>query len=425
MQFFRQAAGQLTMVSIMKRLIAVVFMVCASLFAQMAVAAPNVKDVEAAVRAGNYAQAESMLAEVIQAHPDSARAHYMYGQVLDHNGKAADGLAQIEQARTLDPSLKFTDASRFRAVERHVQADADAATRGGNSGLGNGANSNVAGLAAGNGPNGLRSGSSLSRGAGTETAEAAPPVREPSSKIWILFVIVIAGVACVLVWTVRRARSKGDGEAKELRLTQMRRATEVLNNVRTLKLDLRLSTTAGHEQMEGEAENLETDARDTVGALNGGNPVPDYRVEDLERRFASLRARADGRPDPTAAGAPGSGNNPSPYAQEADRFGAPPYPSYPNGPAGQPQVIVQQQPGGGSGLLTGVLLGSVLSGGFGGERERVVERDVVVDDDELRRRGGADNNPDPGFDPGQGGNDWDSGGGDVDAGGGGDDWSNR
>jgi uncharacterized membrane protein YgcG len=405
----------------MKRLIAVVFMICASVFAQIALAAPNVKDVEAAVSAGNYGQAESMLVEVVRAHPDSARAHYMYGQVLDHNGKSADGLAQIEQARTLDPSLKFTDASRFRAVERHIQANADAAARGRGISLGNGSsnNGNVSGLAAGNGSGGLRSGSSLSRGAETPMPQAAPAVREPSSKIWILFIIVIAGVACVLVWTVRRARSKGDGEAKDLRLAQMRRSTEVLNNVRTLKLDLRLSTAAGHDQMAGEAENLETDARETVAALNGGNPVPDYRVEDLEKRFASLRARADGRPDPTVAATPASDGHASPYAQEADRFSTP---QYPNGPAGQPTVIVQQQPSSGSGLLTGVLLGSVLSGGFGGGRDRVIERDVLVDDEELRRRGGGDNVPDPGFDAGQGGNDWDSGGGDIDVGsGGGDD----
>lgn len=409
----------------MKRLIAVVFMVCASVFAQIALAAPNVNDVEAAIRAGNYGQAESMLADVVQAHPESARAHYLYGQVLDHNGKPAEGLAQIEQARSIEPSLKFTDAARFRAVERHVQANADAAVRGSNSNLGRGVSSNTngGGLAAGNGPNGLRSGSSLSRGA-EAVPDAAPVSHAPSSKVWILFVIVIAGVAGVLVWTVRRARSKGDGEAKDLRLTQMRRATEVLNSVRTLKLDLRLSTTAGHDQLAGEAENLETDARDTVGALNGGNPVPDYRVEDLERRFTSLRARADGRPDPTAAAAAPGGGNPSPYAQEADRFGAPQ--QYPNGPAGQPTVIVQQQPNTGSGLLTGVLLGSVLGGGFGGGRERVVERDVIVDDDELRRRGGGDANvPDPGFDPGQGSNDWDSGGGVDTGGGGGDDWSNN
>src|ERR1700743_695846 len=155
----------------MKRLIAVVFLVCASVFAQIALAAPNVKDVEAAVSAGNYTQAESMLVEVVRAHPDSARAHYMYGQVLDHNGKSADGLAQIEQARTLDASLKFTDASRFRAVERHIQANADAAARGRGMSLGNGSNNNgnVSGLAARNGSGGLRSGRSVSRGAETAT----------------------------------------------------------------------------------------------------------------------------------------------------------------------------------------------------------------------------------------------------------------
>ncbi len=405
----------------MKRFLALVVLACAG-FAQAAFAAPSVKDVDNAVRAGNYAQAETLLAEAVQAHPDSARARYMYGQVLDHNGKAAAGLAQIEQSRTLDPSLSFTDPTRFRAVERHVQANADAAGQNGNGSANGGSKGAWSGsLNAGNGPNGLSTGGSLSRGAAQVAPDSVAPVSHaPSSKIWIIFIIVIAGVAGVLVWTVRRARSKGDGEAKDTRLTQMRRSTDVLNGVRSLKLDLRLSTLAGHEQLTGEAENLETDARETVDALNTANPVPDYRVEDLERRLTSLRARAEGRPDPTLGMPPTNNGGASPYAQEADRYSGQPYP---NGPGGQ-TVIVQQQPSSGSGLLTGVLLGSVLSGGFGGERDRVVERDVIVDDE--RRRNGDNNVPDPGFDPGQGGNDWDSGGGGIDTGGGDDGgWSDN
>lgn len=383
----------------MKKLLAVAVLAVAGLAQSAAWAAtPTAKDVEAAIRAGNYAQAETMLSEVVEAHPNSARAHYLYGQVLDRNGKAAAGLAQIEQARTIDPSIKFTDAAEFRAVERHVQADADAT-----------------GGSVAQRPSARQSaGDQAGTGVVSQDGGMAPAPRASHGigmGVWLVFLLVIAAVIGVLVWTVRRSRNKGDGEAKDMRLAQMRRATEVLNTIRSLKLDLRLSTAPGHDVLTSEAEGLENDARETIAALNGDNPVPDYRVEDLERRLSSLKARAEGRPDPNAAPAgPAYSDNPSRYAQEADRFGAPPYPGGPAGAPPQTVIVNNPPPSGGGGLLTGVLLGSVLSGGFGG-RDRIIERDVVVDDeDELRRRGGG-NVPDPGIDFGQGGNDWDNGGG--------------
>ena len=378
----------------MKKLLAVAVLAIAGLAQSAWAATPSAKDVEAAIRSGNYAQAESMLSEVVEAHPNSARAHYLYGQVLDRNGKAAAGLAQIEQSRTIDPSIKFTDPAEFRAVERHVQADADAT--GGSVAQRPSAQHGAADQA----PTGVM----------TQDGGVAPAPRASHGigmGVWLVFLLVIAAVIGVLIWTVRRARNKGDGEAKDMRLAQMRRATEVLNTVRSLKLDLRLSTAPGHDVLTNEAEGLENDARDTIAALNGDSPVPDYRVEDLERRFASIKARAEGRPDPNAAQAnAGYSDTGSRYAQEADRFGAPQYPGAP----GQTVIVNNPPPSGGGGLLTGVLLGSVLSGGFGG-RDRVIERDVIVDDDELRRRGGGGNVPDPGIDFGQGGNDWDNGGG--------------
>jgi hypothetical protein len=61
-----------------------------------------------------------------------------------------------------------------------------------------------------------------------------------------------------------------------------------------------------------------------------------------------------------------------------------------------------------------VLLGEAMSGG---NRERVIEREVPVDDDELRRRRGNDGNNGGGLDFGNGSNDWsDNGGGGVDLG---------
>jgi hypothetical protein len=181
--------------------------------------------------------------------------------------------------------------------------------------------------------------------------------------------------------------------------------------------------------LEKDLEAFETQLRSVVERLSGStNPVAPYEIEDLERQFESLKARAEGRPDPNAqaaapAAAYGSG---SAYAREADAaFGHNPQypPQYP--PQQQPQVIVQQGGGGMGGmggLLTGVLLGEALNHG----RDRVIERDVIVDDD--GRRVPRDGGNGGGLDFGQGSNDWDDGsGGGVDMGsndsGGSDDWN--
>jgi hypothetical protein len=215
---------------------------------------------------------------------------------------------------------------------------------------------------------------------------------------------------------LRRARTQDDTRADGDRREQLKRATDMLNAVRSLKLDVKLSTAPGHEALEKEVEATEDQLRGVVeGLSNGKNPLPPYQLDELEQRLASLRARADGRPDPAAAAAAGNQQQ-SPYAQEAERFGNPPQAPYPQqGPyQQQPPVVVQQGGGFGGGmggLLTGVLLGEALNSG----RERVVERDVIVDD-EARRRGNDGGNG-GGLDFGQGSNDWnDNGGGGVDMG---------
>ena len=171
---------------------------------------------------------------------------------------------------------------------------------------------------------------------------------------------------------------------------------------------------------------METQLRDLVQGLSDRkNPVPPYQLDDLERQLASLKARAEGRPDPNAT-APGYASNPndSSYAREADaQFGrqvppGQPYPYPPQYPPQQQPPVIIQQPGGGfgggmGGLLTGVLLGEALNSG----RDRVVERDVIVDD-ERHRGGGNAGGDDSQVDFGQGSNDWsdDGSGGNVDMG---------
>jgi len=367
-----------------------------------AFAVPSVQQIESAMSQGDWQRADSGLTEVLQAHPDNARAHYLYGQVLDREGRYADALAQVEQAKSLDPQIRFTQPQRFAQVEAKIRSDA------------------------------TRAGAVTTSSTGNPFAQqqvAAPQKRGPGMGMWIGIAIVLIGVALVLRWTLRRAKSTEDAKAGDDRRDQLKRATELLNGVRSLKLDVKLSTAPGHEALEKEVEGLETQLRSLVETLsNSANPRPPYEIEDLERQFASLKARAEGRPDPNAQPAQPAPNygSESSYAREADAaFGRQPQypPQYPT--QQQPPVIVQQGGGGMGGmggLLTGVLLGEALNHG----RDRVIERDVIVDDE--GRRVQRDGNGGGGLDFGQGSNDWDdgSGGGGVDMGSNdsSDDWNN-
>ena len=91
--------------------------------AGLALALPTAKDVEAAVQAGQYAQAEAMLHEVIQAKPDSAKAHYELGQILNREGRTYEARAELQKAQSLDPSLKFASSpERFKGMLAKLDA---------------------------------------------------------------------------------------------------------------------------------------------------------------------------------------------------------------------------------------------------------------------------------------------------------------
>ena len=82
-----------------------------------ALALPSPKDIEAAVDAGHLAQAESMLREVIQEKPQSAKAHYELGEVLAREGHYAQAAQELKEAKSLEPSLKFThQPEQFNAL---------------------------------------------------------------------------------------------------------------------------------------------------------------------------------------------------------------------------------------------------------------------------------------------------------------------
>lgn len=81
----------------------------------LAFALPAPHDIDAAVAAGRLGEAETLLREVIQAKPGSARAHYELGQVLARQGRNQDARLELQAAQLIDPALKFTrDPQHFR-----------------------------------------------------------------------------------------------------------------------------------------------------------------------------------------------------------------------------------------------------------------------------------------------------------------------
>ena len=96
----------------------------AALWSVAAMAMPSVNDVQAAVKAGDFPKAETMMQEVVADKPQSAKAHYLYAEILAHDAKFSDAAAQARQARQLDPALSFTnDPEKFRSFERELQRE--------------------------------------------------------------------------------------------------------------------------------------------------------------------------------------------------------------------------------------------------------------------------------------------------------------
>jgi tetratricopeptide (TPR) repeat protein len=99
--------------SALKSWLAVVLLLGAS----WALALPSPKEIESAVNAGQYTQAESMLREVLQEKPQSAKAHYELGQVLAHVQRYKEAQTELHKARDIDPSLKFANSpEKFNTV---------------------------------------------------------------------------------------------------------------------------------------------------------------------------------------------------------------------------------------------------------------------------------------------------------------------
>ena len=94
-----------------------------SVFALSASALPSLDAVKSEVQKGNYAQAQTLMEEVVAAKPSSARAHYIYAEILAHNKRFDEAARQATTAGTLDPAIGFTDPAKFKAFEALLERE--------------------------------------------------------------------------------------------------------------------------------------------------------------------------------------------------------------------------------------------------------------------------------------------------------------
>src|SRR3954468_11824457 len=76
-------------------------------FASLANAEPSMQDVNQALKNGNIASAETQMKEVLNAHPESAKAHFKYSEILAAEGRIAEAKTELAKAEAIQPGLPF------------------------------------------------------------------------------------------------------------------------------------------------------------------------------------------------------------------------------------------------------------------------------------------------------------------------------
>lgn len=87
-------------------------------------AEPSVRDVYATARAGQVDKAVSMMDEVLKAHPNSAKAHYVQAELMAREGRLADARSQLAQAEKLAPGLPGIQPQSVAALKAQLNGGA-------------------------------------------------------------------------------------------------------------------------------------------------------------------------------------------------------------------------------------------------------------------------------------------------------------
>ena len=101
--------------------IGVTMLALATLMAGPALAQePTLNQVYQAAEAGNYAQAQRMMDQVLRAHPGSAKAHYVEAELLARQGQLAAAGAELDTAKRIEPGLSFAQPRAVEELQRQI-----------------------------------------------------------------------------------------------------------------------------------------------------------------------------------------------------------------------------------------------------------------------------------------------------------------
>jgi len=104
----------------LRTIVSATMLAAAAVFAMPVIAEPTIHEVYQAAESGNLAQAQRMMNEVLRAHPDSAKAHYVEAELLTKQGQLSAAAAELNTAERLDPGLPFAKPEAVRELKARM-----------------------------------------------------------------------------------------------------------------------------------------------------------------------------------------------------------------------------------------------------------------------------------------------------------------
>src|SRR5580658_3442563 len=81
---------------------------------------PSIAQVYEAARTGHLDQAQQMMNQVLQDHPQSAKAHYVAAEIFARAGNSPRARQELDTAQTLAPGLPFASPGAVQALQEEL-----------------------------------------------------------------------------------------------------------------------------------------------------------------------------------------------------------------------------------------------------------------------------------------------------------------
>ena len=85
---------------------------------------PSLHQIYQAAESGRLDEAQTMMHQVLQAHPNSGKAHYVEAELLAKQGRLADARAELARAESLAPGLPFAKPQAVNNLQHLLAAPA-------------------------------------------------------------------------------------------------------------------------------------------------------------------------------------------------------------------------------------------------------------------------------------------------------------